>query len=62
MAKKTKKYLNTRKELADHVQQLINGISELNTYETSPSDIAQELNAVMNDLHDLRDKLTDEAL
>lgn len=61
MTKKTKKYLFTRTAIENKLSEIVQVLADIETYETSPEDVATKLSELEAQLEDLSGDLTAEA-
>lgn len=60
--KTTKKYSLSRSDIESRLQELIDRLNDVDTTNTAPSDVADEINNIASELNDLQYEVTDEAV
>lgn len=59
--KTTKKYNLSRSEVASRLEEIVDRLNDVDTTNSAPSDVAEELDSIGTDLNDLVYEVTDEA-
>lgn len=60
-AKKAKKYAVSRGEIDEQLGELTDRLSSIDTFETTPSDVLNEISDIISELESLRERVIDEA-
>jgi hypothetical protein len=59
--KNSKKYQLTRSDIVDRIQEIMDRLADVDTMNTAPSDVDDEVVSIRDDLAELQDEVTDEA-
>lgn len=60
--KTTKKYSLSRSDIESRLEELVDRLNDVDTTNTAPSDVADEISSIASELSDLQYEVTDEAL
>lgn len=57
----TKKYAVSRSDIESRLEEIVDRLNDIDTTNTAPADVADEINSIAGELGDLQFEVTDEA-